>query len=282
MDGCLPMNSALNEKSTQSNKLLTLGEAARLLKISDTSLRRYATQGKIQSTRTDLGYRLFSQKDVEEFRVQLNTEKEEYRKKLAQLSVQKVQPLKPTKKLKSIYIRNALAGVAGVLTFFIISLVLLQNIPLTNSIGGIKTAVANTDKLIKSKISFLNKPKAAATQSEDVLGATDINANWVFKINRPTFLQEQVEVEKDINVSGALTVAQLSTLAGGIVTNNQNANLGVGTLIGGIINLTGPAAINNLTAIDTQSETSLEGFLDLDGDITSTGLNETEVNALRG
>jgi len=121
---------------------------------------------------------------------------------------------------------------------------------------------------------------------DNVLAAIDRNANFVFKLNVPAIFRESVTAEKDFtadSITGnTLTVNQLSSLLGGITTNNAAANFGTGAVTAGEVNFLGTAIINNLGAIDEVTETTLEEALDLSGDIESEGLSDVTIVSLNG
>ena len=94
------MNPAENLTDTKNTQKLPLGEAARWLKISDTSLRRYETSGKIKAERLDNGYRLFDVNELDKFKRQLEIDRENYRRTMAQQVTKKSQPAS-TKILKN-------------------------------------------------------------------------------------------------------------------------------------------------------------------------------------
>ena len=94
------MNPAENLTDTKNTQKLPLGEAARWLKISDTSLRRYETSGKIKAERLDNGYRLFDVNELDKFKRQLEIDRENYRRTMAQQVTKKSQPAS-TKFLKN-------------------------------------------------------------------------------------------------------------------------------------------------------------------------------------
>ena len=77
-----------------------------------------------------------------------------------------------------------------------------------------------------------------------------------------------------MNIDETLRVTGLSSLLGGVVTEDADANLGTGTLTTGRIDMTGEASLNNLLVIDDVTETTLEEYLDINGDVVGNSLND--------
>ena len=70
----MPKNSA-KEKLNTNNTLISVSEAAKILKISPSSLRRLEQENRVTSTRKDNGYRSFDRVNVLKLKELLDGEK---------------------------------------------------------------------------------------------------------------------------------------------------------------------------------------------------------------
>src|SRR5688572_32062796 len=68
-------NTSAKEKLNTNDTLLSVSEAAKLLRISPSSLRRFELENKISSTRKENGYRMFDRSEVLKLKGKLETQK---------------------------------------------------------------------------------------------------------------------------------------------------------------------------------------------------------------
>ncbi|MFH1354512.1 MAG: MerR family DNA-binding transcriptional regulator, partial [bacterium] len=116
---------------------------------------------------------------------------------------------------------------------------------------------------------------------DDCLGTTEIEDIYVLKtgdaISGPLTIG---------NIQLAVTSDQtIDTLAGDLVLNANSGAVHVSNTLyvdSGTINLSGTGTLNGLDAIDATTETTLEGALDIAGDVTGTGLTAVTVAKING
>jgi hypothetical protein len=288
-------NAIENESNNYANKqILSVSEAASILRISPTSLRRLEQENRIKSIRQPNGYRIFKLEEVTALKVALENEKKTKQSRqinlpLAPLPVEKVLPQvtpvipqvakhvnTPTHRfelIKPSLVKELKTLRKPILLGTVMTVLILTSFSLVNSKYGAD---------VLGKVSIGNFLGLKDTNKGYVLSDKDLNSDFVFKINIPAIFKADTTVEQNLTVNGNLTVDQLSTLSGGLTTNNADGNFGTGTITVGIVNFVGAATLNNLAAIDEVTETTLEEALDINGDVTSTGMNNTVVTAING
>ena len=102
-----------------------------------------------------------------------------------------------------------------------------------------------------------SKNKDAGNIETNVLAARTRSSDFIYNVNIPSFFRDSV------TLNDTLTVTGLSTLSGGLNTTTLTF-IGTGTM-------------NNLLGIDETTETTLEGTLDINGDVQGTGLNNVVI-----
>ncbi|KKS09951.1 MAG: hypothetical protein UU64_C0013G0017 [candidate division WWE3 bacterium GW2011_GWF2_41_45] len=301
--------AAQNNKKSYSNSnsnifhsegYVKVSDAANLLRISSSTLRRFEAEGKILSKRLDNNYRVYDVAEVARFKKILDGSKQAYKKsyavvndtsvfknsadpKSSKFSWPKINVSSPdvSKTFSSVsqnYGQDSVFRPApkffktakyAVLSFAFILLLagFAENVRFTQN--GIGILSFNTANLAEDKEGNLGL--AAVT-----LGSKDKITNFVYNINIPANFRQNVNIDETLRVTG------LSSLLGGVVTEDADANLGTGTLTTGRIDMTGEASLNNLLVIDDVTETTLEEYLDINGDVVGNSLNDVKVAGLGG
>jgi len=280
----------------RSEGYVKVSDAANLLNVSSSTLRRFEAEGRIFSKRLDNNYRVYDVADVSRFKKTLEDEKAACKKKCETFDTTPIQnqAIKKPGHFSWPKVNTTLPHVAdtfktvsedfgqssifesapkffktakyATLSFAAILLMvgLSQNIRITNK--GIGILSFNTERREESGYAI----------EGTTLGSKDKITNFIYNINVPANFRKNVNIDETLRVTG------LSSLLGGIVTENADANLGTGTLTTGRIDMTGEASLNNLLAIDGITETTLEDYLDINGDVVGTGLNDVKVVGLGG
>ncbi len=242
---------------------LTVSEAASLLKVSPTTLRRFENEHKISSTRLPNGYRVFDIKDINNLKNSLETQKLSKEKNkgkkvlktinrnidaLNKYTVQTQTQKKPiNKSIRNKYLlSNAIVLVMGV--YAILTFSINKNIPTT---GLTSLVISTSNKALSTTNDNLITNKITDTQVSNVLALGDQRPDYSFNTS------VNANFEKLLNVTG------ISNLNGGITTPT--------------ITFTETGTINQLDAIDDTTETTLENALDINGDVVGTGLNNTQI-----
>ncbi|NMB69642.1 hypothetical protein GYA27_00360, partial [candidate division WWE3 bacterium] len=292
-------NVTENVKQNETDKqVLSVSEAASILKISPTSLRRLEQENKIKSIRQPNGYRIFNTTEIYQLKEDLDNEKKLKQNKHGNFNNVTVRTDTPVQEIKTTEILQTPEIIKTQETakkhFVLINPALIKEVKALKkpvfyaamltilSIGGFKLLSTRYGNDILGKYSVGNFLGLKDTGEINVLADKDLNSDFVFKINIPAIFKADTTAEQNLTVNGNLSVDQLSTLSGGLTTNNQNGDFGTGTITVGIVNFVGAATLNNLAAIDNVTETTLEEALDINGDVTSTGMNDTVVTGING
>jgi hypothetical protein len=287
-------NSSKSNKDKDTKQVLSVSEAANILRVSPSTLRRLEADNQIKSFRAENGYRFFNRTEVLELKNKLS-EIEQAKNSKAKNNAKSQVVNQPELIISTPVVTKPSASAVN------------ATVVATEQPTGLRFhRFANSGKKYSKKAklvafssllallfvgvvtksvgqhSILGSRSKGAIDLQNVLAAIDRNASWVFSVRIPAVFRENVTAEKDLAVNGALEVEGLSSLNGGITTNNQDADLGTGSLTVGVIDFTGTATINNLGAIDEITETTLEEALDLSGDLASEGLNNVRIVSLNG
>jgi len=249
-----------NKKSSYYNfhneGQLRVSQAARILGISPSTLRRHEEGGLISSTRLENNYRVYNLSDIKILE-----------KKLKELSHKKSQLPQHTSRIK-------LAKKIKVpsLNFnFPIPKYALPVIFLTGAIllFGFKTF--NVKDFSENILSYFFKNEhsevKSSTNDTKVLAAKNRVTDYVYNINIPT------------NINNDLTVSGIANLYGGLDTNGADGDFGTGDVTLGTLTFSGTAQMNNLQDIDEVTEDTLEEYIDIDGDVVGTGLTDVEIKS---
>ena len=270
----------------QRNSFVKVSDAARLLGISSSSLRRLESEGKITSERLDNNYRAYRIGELNALRDELAQEKTKkhiesktsYRTRMLQALAQaathqnqtqstlvtptngNVDLLKDTSnKPRTSKIHTLVKRLPTYATVTAMAVVVI----LGTANQKVTTKVKNVAAILGAQVSQITTKGAVNTNEKAaVLAAADRVTNYVFNINVPTYIRNNA------NVDGDLTVTGLSELNGGIQTPT--------------LTFSGAASMANLQSIDTVTKTTLEESLDIGGDVTGTGLLNTKVSKLGG
>ncbi|MBU1132710.1 helix-turn-helix domain-containing protein, partial [Patescibacteria group bacterium] len=246
---------------------LRVSQASKVLNISPSTLRRYEDEGKISSERLpNNNYRVYKLSDINSLKHKLQDtsitksvvlEKRKIKKLSSQktitLPVYTPNKFRPTElekvvresikrdfKLPKINFAPILAAVSLITA---IALTLAPGLNLPDILGNITSNKQQQDILGNLK--------------NNVLAARARVSDFVYTVNIPSFFTAPVTVEDTLSVTG------LSTLSGGVNTPT--------------LTFTGIGTMNNLLAIDETTEDTLEAALDIDGEVTGTGLLNTVI-----
>ncbi|MFZ5425328.1 MAG: MerR family DNA-binding transcriptional regulator, partial [Patescibacteria group bacterium] len=269
-----------NSISPRASEGLSVSKAAKILKISPSTLRRLEQNGKIKSTRAANGYRSFSIDEIRKLKVQLDKqdllEKPELRVLEKQLKTNNnikpsqknipvteeiktgqsyKQVIKPKYQLKNF---NKLSNALQTATITLILVVILGAFGLkgtdtikyktvTNSVKGLLTTTNTSESLLDSD----------NTEDSAVLAERSQNPLWTFNINVPSTFRQDVQITQNLQI-------------------DQNANID-GIVTTPNVTFTGTGTINQLDAIDDITETTLENALDINGDVIGIGLNNVTI-----
>ncbi|MDC0449021.1 helix-turn-helix domain-containing protein, partial [bacterium] len=278
------MNTVSAQNSTnnapQYKQLLSVSEAAKLLKVSPSSLRRLESSGKIKSIRKPNGYRVFRRIDIiklgETLQKKTTTTKTSYLIKRAEKKLKR--DTKTTKvktqihaakkegyqiartKYDSLAKKRTRSGLESLKYAAVAMSFIVMSLVGTAIYIGRDGFTADFDKLgILSFFAPDGKPvvkdNVLSEKMAQVLGTRDRETDYQFSITVPALFQDDVSLGQNLSVTGT------STLSGGVTTSNLTFADGVG-------------GINNLQTIDTVTETTLEEELEVDGDVTGP-LNDT-------
>ncbi|HCC42633.1 TPA: hypothetical protein DEP93_04145, partial [candidate division WWE3 bacterium] len=298
--------SNLDSNIFRSEGYVKVSEAANLLNVSSSTLRRFEAEGKISSRRLDNNYRVYDVSEVARFKKILDEEKQARKKSYVNVNdtstvtVQtffqnrsSVKPFKftwpkingvlpnlnkthsdlPQNFAHSTTLKTA-PGLFKTAKFAVVSFAAIL------LLAGLSENVRFTDngvEILSFSIGTKNERNEKGYEIRGLtLGSKDKITSYIYNINVPANFRRNVNIDETIRVTG------LSSLLGGIETQNADANLGTGTLTTGKIDMTDEASLNNLLAIDDVTETTLEEFLDIKGDVEGTGLNDVKVVGLGG
>ena len=319
-------NTAQNPKENkytsfynQGENFVRVSQAASLLNISPSTLRRLESEGKIKSERLDNNYRAYRMDGILQLKDLIDDEKKkrkedrdnEYKNKIIQkvnverhenistpvynlpINIQKApiaqvnfiknynQPAteykaeknkiteyEDKKKVfsdKKVNYINQFSLTSKTLPFSLLVLaVTLGTLVFTkNAPEDLRNKISGTLGMVVSR-------NAGGLQDQtnnftSVLAARSKVSNFIYNVNIPTNFRE------DISVDG------LSTLNGGLITNNADGNFGTGTVTMGTLTFIGNANQNNLQNFDEVSENTYERLIDINGDVVGIGLNDVKI-----
>ncbi|GIW60431.1 MAG: hypothetical protein KatS3mg087_1497 [Patescibacteria group bacterium] len=306
MDTAAQNNKKIYSKSDsnvfRSQSYVKVSEAAKILNISASTLRRFESEGKIFSKRLNNNYRVYNITEISKFKKQLDEIKNSKKKIRSEISyatqtsdlssspiIKPTKILKPTDTLpkipKQIFENRYISAQPN--TTFTNTLKAVGNLSRLSKYATIclililvLAGLAENIRVGRNGFEILSyntrEREDTATTRPFVLATKDKITNFVYKINIPANFRRYVNIDETLQVGG------LSTLLGGIVTEGADANLGTGTLTTGRVNMTGEASLNNLLVINDVTETTFEKYLDINGDVVGTGLNDVKVTALGG
>ncbi|MCA9308638.1 helix-turn-helix domain-containing protein, partial [candidate division WWE3 bacterium] len=214
------------------HKSLSVSEAAKILKVSPSTLRKLEREGLINAHRLPNGYRSFELAEILLYKEShdSNVNIETAYSNLEATTQTPINTFYKQPKQSPIF-KYALVLLLSILAFgqkYIAPYIVSSEIIKIASIEEIKKNAAS------------------------VLGTRDRNAEWIININNKT------------TINDTLFVKDLATLEGGLITNE--------------ISLTSQASLSGLLLIDDTTETTLEETLDIQGEVTSIGMNNTVIN----
>ncbi|MEZ6255397.1 MAG: helix-turn-helix domain-containing protein [Patescibacteria group bacterium] len=214
------------------HKSLSVSEAAKILKVSPSTLRKLEREGLINAHRLPNGYRSFELAEILLYKEShdSNVNIETAYRNLEATTQTPINTFYKQPKQSPIF-KYALVLLLSILAFgqkYIAPYIVSSEIIKIASIEEIKKNAAS------------------------VLGTRDRNAEWIININNKT------------TINDTLFVKDLATLEGGLITNE--------------ISLTSQASLSGLLLIDDTTETTLEETLDIQGEVTSIGMNNTVIN----
>ena len=255
-----------NLKTNNANKPennsaeLTVSQAAKLLGISPSSLRRLENEKRINSERDQNGYRIFDKTAVEKLKAELSNAKV-----LTDLADNPIK--KQTDKYKFSFIQKTAA------TIFIVTVIL--------SLFGILTIRAlQGSEALRDLFNFDENPLIARitgdveqdneTPENTVGNATrNIDPNWVFNINVPANFSETV------NFVQGLQTSSINFIDEGSITNLTTIDDITETTIEATLDLAGDVTstgLNNVTINDNViDDAELVDTLTYTGDLDLTG-----------
>ncbi|MBU0535301.1 tail fiber domain-containing protein [Patescibacteria group bacterium] len=155
-------------------------------------------------------------------------------------------------------------------TLVLVSTILIFPVNFSKVLSDFRSKVQNglvNAKNLSNVLSTLNfgskklaekKSTAPSELLANVLAASARVSNYVYNINIPVFFKKPATFED------TLTAEQLATFNAAITTTN--------------VTFKGTGLINNLLGIDVVTKTTLERDLDIDGQITSTGMGDTVIS----
>ncbi|HEY1247516.1 MAG TPA: MerR family DNA-binding transcriptional regulator, partial [Nitrososphaera sp.] len=209
-----------------SEELLTIKQAAQFFRVSTRTLRRWEERGYIKPQRTMGNQRRYSKTQIANLfkSPKLNTPPVVESTNPASVSLsasvyepkeQRIHVFTPAESSSKITLSMLGTLSAGVMTGFIILL-------------GI--VFLFTNQHITSLLSGQQKTHQPQFQGQEVLAANDRKPNFQLKVNVPTFFGKRVTFLDDVAIKKGLTVSNVATLSGGIITNNADINAGKGKL----------------------------------------------------
>ncbi|MFH1648363.1 MAG: LamG-like jellyroll fold domain-containing protein [Patescibacteria group bacterium] len=227
--------------------------ASRLLGISPHTLRRLEEKGDIIPVRLPNGHRLYNIDDVKKLQEKIQNkqyvkeEKYEERKEKAKSKHKhhkdKTKYFELNEKLETTIkgVKNLNNLLLGILFLFSISLF---------------TATLGTDLpySLKNILGSKDRPKTASVRSSDVLAAKGKITDFIFNVNIPSIFNAEVTTGETLTAEG------LVNILGGLTTNT--------------LTFTNPATMNNLLGINDTTKTTLEEALNINGEVTGTGLGD--------
>ncbi|MBT7349974.1 MerR family DNA-binding transcriptional regulator, partial [candidate division WWE3 bacterium] len=218
-----------------------MSEAAKILGISPSTLRRFESEGKIKSIRKPNGYRAFKPTEVYKLKTAKDTR-----------TPQKITPGKPAVRGKTntdaLKLKNKLQeydlvtkNINNSLKWTAVATALLMTLSGINPLQAAKLK-SGFSQFRANVLRELNiEDERVAVRATNVLGARERLSNFVFNVNVPTNLGADVNIEGDLTIEGELFVP----------------------------------TINQVTAIDLVTKETLEETLEIGGDFAGTLTNVT-------
>jgi len=229
---------------------LSISEAAKLLGVSTSTLRRYESEGKVTSTRKPNGYRTFDTLAIIRLRESLDVKKtREVKTKssvIPEVSVSetKLQTVLQNKvganallSINLLQLKNLLKNKVNYKTIFtLVTTIAVFLLSLNFNLWGLANEFGKDlwrsgvfrDILGGENVSEYDT--AVLELLGQVLAARNKESNFIFNVNVPSFFKADTTVEANLSVEGDLSVVGLSTLSGGLTTENADGDFGTGTL----------------------------------------------------
>ncbi|HVZ11970.1 MAG TPA: helix-turn-helix domain-containing protein, partial [Patescibacteria group bacterium] len=229
-------------------KLLSIQEAAKKLKVSTKTLRRWEERGILVPQRTDGNHRRYTATQISGFWDKL-IEKKKEKKAVAVASIAPVSSASPSSQeiietpQAPFNITEALvadseirAEVARTSKFKMDRAVRMLLLSAVATLAAVFMIVVLTQTFLSSSITSNNSNKTKTAQGqqtfaesvsgkgESVLAATDGQPMFTIKFNIPTFFKEDASFLKNVKIQG------LTSAVGGIDTENADINAGTGKL----------------------------------------------------
>ena len=201
-----------------TNKRISIQEAAKELNVSTKTLRRWEESGKLVPQRTEGNHRRYSASQIQDHK-------------------------HSDQKINRIPSGSELDLTAGIITASVLDSIdnpipqpepqselpivnSKRNVLLASGIAGLITLILLA--IVVSASGFMVKKDGQLAfvklSRQDVLGISDANYSTRFKVNVPSTFSQNVEFLKGIDVTG------VSTTSGGIITNNSDVNAGQGSV----------------------------------------------------
>ena len=217
-----------NEHDFRKEDYISVAKAAEFLKISPSTLRNLSNEGKITPIRLENGYRFYKIAELKTIQKTIELEHENNKKIVYP---HYIKPINKETKINLDYIRlfkKLLAPeylMLGIIAFTAFSLLSRAN-------------MSNYEAQIKGS--------TIKAGTNNILGVRDRITNFVYNINVPTNIKNNLTVE-------------------GNVTANE-------------VNFQGLALLNGLRGIDTITKDTLERVMGINGDVTGTELTNVKIN----
>src|SRR3989344_5420121 len=207
------------------DKLLSIQQAAKILKGSTKTLRRWEARGILIPQRTQGSHRRYTQSQINSFWQGIN------KKKSRETSQEPIDlfavfpPVNITKKIveksqKSPELSEAVGQLVPVSKKKVIFISAFASLIALLLLSSIFAAVLIP---LKSKTEDQKEPVSQKI-GEDILGLSVGRAKYLFRVNVPTSFSQDAEFLKGISVSG------IATTSGGIDTQNFDVDAGTGSV----------------------------------------------------
>ncbi|MBI2621947.1 MAG: MerR family DNA-binding transcriptional regulator, partial [Candidatus Levybacteria bacterium] len=205
------------------DKLLSIQQAAQILKVSTKTLRRWEERGILIPQRTDGNHRRYTEAQIDSFWQGIHEKKTATNEPIDLLAI--YPPVNITKTIVEKSTKTEKFGQAD----RSLSLASKKKILLVSAFASIISLLTISTILA---VTFLPlKPKTDQQKSdlsqklrEDVLGLTVGRAKYLFRVNVPSSFSQEAEFLKGVSISG------IATSSGGIDTQNSDVNAGSGSV----------------------------------------------------
>jgi hypothetical protein len=254
------INKELNTfpHAVKSANYLFTTQAAKLLGVSPTTLRRYEAENLISSERGPNSYRKFLRADVLNLKDQLIKQKEG--KAVLNEKRREVTKLKKNVKYGSFMeelslVKNIAPRVAGVITAALLFGLawLISGSYLVENVTKIRPDnILLANKLTDTVMQLVLGKKDVKEIKTNVLGQRERKTNYTFKVNVPANFLKGVRVEGDTVFEGTVTTPAVT--------------------------LSGAGTLSGLTAIDITTKDTLQNELELEGEV-SGALDATKISS---